>query len=152
MTPEQIERFWSRVEKTETCWLWTGYICKTGYGQFKFNGISHNSHRLSLALHLGRPLAPRMFACHAPHSTCGNRHCVNPAHLFEKSPQGNSDDRIADGTARRKLTESQVYAIRDDTRSSRKIAVDYGIAAITVNEIKNRKIWKHLPEQNSTPQ
>ena len=26
------ERFWSKVEKTDTCWLWTGHRDRHGYG------------------------------------------------------------------------------------------------------------------------
>ena len=27
------ERFWTRVQKTEGCWLWTGQIESNGYGR-----------------------------------------------------------------------------------------------------------------------
>ena len=29
---DAYERFWSKVEKTDTCWLWTGATDQTGYG------------------------------------------------------------------------------------------------------------------------
>lgn len=34
-TPE--ERFWAKVVKTDTCWLWTGAQKKAGYGRFRVN-------------------------------------------------------------------------------------------------------------------
>jgi hypothetical protein len=71
-TPEQ--RFWKKVNKTDTCWLWTGSLVN-GFGQFK-------SERYGLAvqfcweLHYG-PIPPKTRI----KQTCGNRACVNPAHL-----------------------------------------------------------------------
>jgi hypothetical protein len=44
-----------------------------------------------------------------------------------------------------KLTEAQVIQIREDARSQRTIAADYGISQTNVSDIKLRKIWKHLP-------
>jgi hypothetical protein len=50
MTDAQKERFWSKVEKTNTCWLWTGTLSH-GYGKFT---LQHTyqllAHRLSVAL------------------------------------------------------------------------------------------------------
>lgn len=31
------KRFWSKVHKTETCWLWSGKPTTTGYGTIKRN-------------------------------------------------------------------------------------------------------------------
>lgn len=70
------ERFWSKVDKTETCWLWTTRLTKKGAGQFSHAGGSKPAHRISYALHYGR----------IPHGAtvqqkCDNRHCVRPDHL-----------------------------------------------------------------------
>jgi hypothetical protein len=32
--PAMLERFWARVEITESCWLWRGGIAGNGYGRF----------------------------------------------------------------------------------------------------------------------
>lgn len=160
MNPEQEARFWEKVNKTETCWLWTAYCVKNGYGQFNVGGTNRLAHRISLELHLGQPLAQGMCAAHAPHSVCGNRNCVNPAHLSEKTNAENQADRITDGTSARgarhpncKLTEAQVRAIRADTRLHREIAAEYGITQQTVGQIKARKKWAWLPDGpvTSTP-
>ncbi len=38
MSPTEV--FWHRVQKTETCWLWTGHRDPRGYGVFFFQGKS----------------------------------------------------------------------------------------------------------------
>lgn len=43
-----------------------------------------------------------------------------------------------------KLTEIQVLAIREDTRTRRIIAVDYGVSVAQLSKIKSRKSWSHV--------
>ena len=69
------DRFFSKVEKTETCWNWTGTLVK-GYGCTSVNGRSKRSHRVSYELLVG-PLEPATIL----HHKCANRKCVNPDHL-----------------------------------------------------------------------
>ena len=75
-TPEQ--RFWAKVNKTETCWLWTASTNPgTGYGQFTLrHGQMMDAHRYGYQLAHGE--IPEK---HDVHHTCHVRHCVNPAHL-----------------------------------------------------------------------
>jgi hypothetical protein len=160
MNPEVEARLWPNVNKTETCWLWTGACCSNGYGRFRVGGRHYLAHRVSLELYLGRPLAPGMVAAHAPHSICGHRNCINPAHLSEKTKAENNADKVCDGTSNRgtrssscKLTEAEVLAIRADTRIQSEIAAEYGIKPSTVSDIKMRKSWGWLPDapEASTP-
>lgn len=69
-------RFWAKVEKTPTCWNWTGSNIE-GYGQFYNEGVNWLAHRLSYALHMGNLPAKGMVTDHL----CRNRCCVNPEHL-----------------------------------------------------------------------
>ncbi len=41
------ERFWSKVEKTNSCWNWKAYIAQNGYGQFWLDGKDQYAHRIS---------------------------------------------------------------------------------------------------------
>ena len=83
-TPElsasQIEYFWSKVDKGEGCWTWTGYVADTGYGRprFRVGGKSYflRAHRLAYEFLVG-PIPDGMILDH----TCHNRTCVNPDHL-----------------------------------------------------------------------
>ena len=37
-TPDFIERFWAKVDRSGEHWLWTGATSKAGYGQIKLGG------------------------------------------------------------------------------------------------------------------
>lgn len=69
-------RFWAKVEKTGTCWLWTGGKTGEGYGQMTIGHKRRLAHRLSYLLqHTSIPVG-----LHIDH-LCRVRNCVNPAHL-----------------------------------------------------------------------
>jgi len=82
------ERFWAKVEKTDTCWNWTGSKVK-GYGNF---GVGQRknaySHRVSYELAYG-PIPEGMNIDHQ----CHNKACVNPSHLNPVTIQQNSENR-----------------------------------------------------------
>lgn len=73
--PSREERFWRKVNQTNTCWLWTAGLT-SGYGNF-FNGNKMiGAHRYSWELS-GGVLPAGMQLDHI----CHIRACVNPAHL-----------------------------------------------------------------------
>ena len=75
--PSLEERFWRKVKKTETCWLWGGSVNKvTGYGQIQINGRPELVHIISYRL-TGKIIPEGMELDHL----CRNRTCVNPIHL-----------------------------------------------------------------------
>lgn len=87
-TPEQ--RFWAKVEKTDSCWLWTASVNPgTGYGQF---GLRHGqmvqSHRYSYELANGSIPAGLDV-----HHACHVRHCVRPEHLVATTRSQNLASR-----------------------------------------------------------
>jgi len=82
MTPE--ERFWVKVKKTETCWIWGGarstnhIVGHTAgpYGHFKVNGKVVQAHRYAYES-LIAPIPSSLTIDHL----CRNTLCVNPKHL-----------------------------------------------------------------------
>jgi HNH endonuclease len=72
------QRFWPKVNKTETCWLWTAST-KNGYGQIGAGGKHGKplyAHRVAYELVNG----PIPEGLHLDH-LCRVTLCVNPAHL-----------------------------------------------------------------------
>lgn len=70
------QRFWSKVNKTESCWLWNAKIEYGGYGIFWFNKKNVKAHRFSYEFIKGKiPIGLTI------DHLCRIRHCVNPNHL-----------------------------------------------------------------------
>lgn len=140
-------RFFKKVNKTDTCWLWTGSISR-GYGQIAIKKTQHRTHRVSWLL-AGNTIPEGHLIRHK----CRNRHCVNPEHLETGTYQENALDRVRDGTMpwgekqpNSKLTEEQVRAIRanPDNKTIVKLGEQYGIHNSTISKIILRKLWKHI--------
>lgn len=71
------ERFWEKVTKTATCWVWGGKQ-REGYGRFTVggNGRDKQAHRVAFELLVGQ-IPEGLTLDHL----CRNRLCVNPKHL-----------------------------------------------------------------------
>lgn len=70
-------RFWSSVNKTETCWLWTGPLDVGGYAKMFADGRQVKAHRYAYELLVG-PIPEGLQLDHL----CRVRHCVRaPDHL-----------------------------------------------------------------------
>lgn len=77
------ERFWSKVQKTQTCWVWAAFKDKHGYGQFSAGRRSPTGKRvMDMAYRVAFQLikGPVPAGMHLDH-LCRNPSCVNPDHL-----------------------------------------------------------------------
>lgn len=154
ITPDAIARFWAKVDKSGTCWLWTAAKRSSGYGCLKVSGRLISSHRFSFVLHFG-DVPQGKIVCH----TCDVRLCVHPDHLFAGTPAENVLDMDAKGRCERvrgeqvggaKLTEETVeefFFLRGLGYSNRRIAELSGVGATTVSDVFAGRTWRHVTER-----
>lgn len=154
---ELVDRFWSKVLKTDQCWIWVGARMKMKYGRdhygiFCRDGNPRNkvlAHRISWELHHGT-IPKGMLVCHK----CDNPPCVRPDHLFIGTVGDNTHDSINKGrwacgenAGKVKLTELQVLEIIALPLSitTTEIARRYGIGHSQAQRIRAGTTWRHVP-------
>lgn len=148
---EAINRFMSKILKTDTCWLWQGSTSR-GYGKISIKGRNISVHKISYELFKG-PIPKGLDVCH----TCDIKNCVNPKHLWLGTRQENMIDCVSKGRHNKpkglnvntcKLTEEQVREIRKKyiprKYSTRKLANEYGLNQATIFSIISRESWQHI--------
>lgn len=163
MSPEA--RFWANVQKTESCWVWTGPKGAGGeYGMLTTGTRGKESyrrvlaHRLSWTLHFGE-IPEGLVICHH----CDNPPCVRPDHLFIGTQEDNVRDMWRKGRGRTgrhdafvhtrrvsgerhhraQLTDSEVAKIRHEwdtgSRNQSALARRYGTTQATIWRIVNNR-------------
>lgn len=154
---DRWEQFWSNVEKTDTCWNWTGRTNSGGYGSATLGGRHCSAHRLMMfwvgrlsdVIHTGTKSVGVVL-----HS-CDNRRCVNPAHLSVGTASRNQQEAYARGRRAQprgsahvnaKLTDEQVREIRSLYDSGRMkqvpLACKYGVTQRVISLIVRRESYK----------
>lgn len=96
LTPSDADRFWSKVQKTETCWNWTAAIVRK-YGMFRVivDGTKKmkKAHRIAYELLVGE-----IPEGHGLDHICHNEACVRPDHLRPVTAKQNAEHRISANT------------------------------------------------------
>ena len=150
-TVKDKERFmkYIRIDPDSGCWVFTGGIAVTGYGNFYYKGRSTLAHRASFLLFKEKEIQPGQLILHS----CKTKCCCAPDHLTAGTrEQNNGSDRHRDGTALTgerchfaKLTREDVQAIRSAAQAGEKrkdIAVKYAISPSAVSSIVLGKSWR----------
>lgn len=134
--------FENRINKTKTCWLWTGSKNGYGYGIFQLPGeIKVRAHRYSYEFYKEK-IPDGMIVMH----TCDNPPCVNPSHLRI----GTKDDNNKDTAIKRRhnygidhwngrLTNKQVSIIRRSKKSQAELARKYKVSQSHICRIKSKE-------------
>lgn len=136
-----LARFWSQVDKSGECWVWTGYCDKAGYGRFWDGDKLVRAHRFVYELLNG----PTPSDVHVLHH-CDNPSCVRPDHGFPGNPRINAEDREEKGRGRTaKLTLAQVQEARALYAAGGincpALARFYGIEQNHMRRILNGQFW-----------
>lgn len=152
-----IDRFLKHVEKTDTCWLWTGHRNSDGYGVVRAGEHSMSgAHRISYILFVG-DIPKGLCVCHH----CDNPPCVNPEHLFIGTRKDNTQDAMKKGRWRPTdygfqkginnikniLNEVQIKEIvsqRAKGATYRSLSELFNVSESCIRDITRGKIWKDL--------
>ena len=151
-TEKDIERFWSKADKSGECWLWTAGKFRGGYGRFSHAGRDRCANVVSWEIANGLPVPTGLYVCHA----CDIPGCVNPDHLWLGTPKENTADcarkgRIARGArhgrgpAKLVATEvTEIHRLYANGVSRPQLAKQFGVDRSTITRIVSRKAWRHI--------
>jgi hypothetical protein len=151
MDAKAVSRFWSKVDKSGSCWIWTGCLrSANGYGLFSIGRRNVSAHRFAYEI-LNGPIPEGASILHS----CDNKKCVNPSHLTAGNQSQNIKDCVKRGrhiapagerNGMAKLNRAQVEALRAEYSPARgsltALAGKFGVSVATVHAIINKKRWR----------
>jgi hypothetical protein len=139
-----MKRFWNKVKKTDSCWLWMGARHAFGYGMFAYSPDRiMTAHRASWIITHG-VIGPNLQVCHS----CDNPPCINPAHLFLGTKADNSRDMAVKARGTAKFSHAQIREIRSltPTLTQRQIAKRFGVSQPAIGFILRREHYAHVED------
>lgn len=119
--------------ESDDCIVWPFAIARGGYGNFGYLGQRHYAHRYMCELKHG----PAPSDTHEAAHECGKSNCVNPRHIFWKTPTENKMDCWLHGTQVKhrtgnagKVTREQADEIRSlkAVKTLKELAEQFGIS------------------------
>ncbi len=143
-----MDRFWSKVNKSDECWVWTRARNPKGYGWFGFRQRLQLAHRVSWMLAFG-DIPEGLDVLHS----CDNPPCVRPEHLFLGTHGDNNADRHAKGRSagpkgevngNSRLTLEDVREIRALRGQvlQKDLAARFGVNQSNISHIQNNRTWR----------
>lgn len=155
----EIMRLLDSTVEEANCILWTGATSSTGHPIYKPHGCGCQLVRRKMFELTRGDLTPRV-----PIDTiCGERRCINPAHLRQSTIQDIAKKASKKGAwssqlraakiaaakrAKGKLTMEQAREIRMSAESGPKLAARYGVNPSLINGIKRGKNWRESANTN----
>lgn len=154
LSVDLVERFWAKVDKTTSCWIWNGARVNGGYGHFRPYSRKTRmmlAHRAAWSLAYG-DIPKGLCVLHL----CDTAACVRPDHLFLGTQLDNIRDmqrkgriRVPFGSAHvfAKLTESAVPIIRrahSDGVTITELARRFGVGRTTIWQCVTGQTWRHV--------
>lgn len=159
-TTARIDLFWSKVQRTDDCWLWQGSTNPDGYGNFNVkrdNGSwgCTKAHRFAWLITHGEMPPSTVNVCHR----CDTPACVRPDHLFVGTQADNMRDcqrkgRYSHRTGQlgsahhySKLKEADIPTIRAMRASGetfKAIGERFSVSDSTIQNIFNGHTWGHV--------
>lgn len=157
------ERFWSKVDKSECCWLWTA---GRTFSYVDAEGEQKTVHPKKFAYELEYgPIEPPLLVLYR----CDNVACIRPTHLYTGTRKKDFVDRLrrdlvvrGEENGKAKLTEMQVkeilvkYALGEiagrrhgrvrQPYSMHTLAAEYNVCFSTIGMVVRRQNWKHVEE------
>lgn len=142
------ERFFKKVEKTDSCWNWIACVGPKGYGRFGIGKITLNAHVASWLINKGE--IGDKWVLH----TCDNKRCVRIGHLYLGTAKDNSRDAVNRGQLKgrrhpSKLTWKMVREIRAQYNpkqwSYSSLGRKFGVSKSSIDGILNRRKWRNDP-------
>ena len=145
---ESEARFWAKVDRgaADTCWLFTGFRDRDGYGRTRVTGMRATASRAAFFYTHG------YWPTVARHS-CDNPPCCNPAHIIDGTHDENMRDRDSRGrvahgehAGKAKLTLDDVLEIRTLVGLCRvtDLARSFGVSTHTITAIKRGVSWRRI--------
>lgn len=153
-----VARFWGKVHKTPTCWLWRASTAR-GYGQFAHPTVKGHpsrisAHRMAWILAHG-PIPDTFSVLHR----CDTPLCVRPDHLFLGTQADNLHDarakgRLVDGRHLIKVDDAGLADIRAHYRprkNGKALAAKYGITLVHLMRLVNGTRRERRPRFQRVP-
>ena len=145
------DRFWEKVNRTETCWLWIASCRTAGYGVFfvdKEVGFV-SAHRYAW-MEANGPIADGLFVLHR----CDVKRCVRPSHLFLGTNADNGADAAIKGLIARGSRRPTAILSEEDIapilaavaggEMQKTVALRYCVSKMTISRIVNGSRWRHI--------
>lgn len=143
------KKFWAKVSKTETCWLWLGTPNNKGYGATRFKGRRALAHRVSFEIH-NYPIPKGLEVLHS----CDTPACVNPAHLNLGTHRSNMTDCVqkdrqcrGERNGHAKFTDESVKEarrLRSTGATYLELEKHFNISRQTISRAVRGETWKHI--------